>query len=110
MARTLAFVPNVSGSALIPLAEIPEDVQNEMDEAYEQLRGHDGRIRATFDTEEEANIYCRQAASYCAQRESGALKFRRSPTKGLPKNVVDFTVKADLPANAEKDDKDAKNV
>ncbi len=101
MARTLAFVPNISAGAIIPMADIPQDVRDEMEEAYEQLSGHDGRIRATFDTEEEALLYCRQAASYCAQRESGVLKFRRSPTKGLPKNVVDFTVKADLPANAD---------
>jgi hypothetical protein len=100
MARTLAFVPNVSGSALLPLADIPEDVMQEIDDAYENLRGHDGRIRATFDSKEEADIYCKQAASYAAQRPAGALKFRRSPTKGLAENVVDFTVKADLPANA----------
>lgn len=102
MARKLAFVPNISGSALLPMADIPQDVRDEMEETYTQLQGHDGRIRAEFDTEEEANIYCKQAASYCAQRDGGVLKFRRSPTKGLPKNVVDFTVKADLPANAEK--------
>jgi hypothetical protein len=101
MARKLTFVPNVSGSSLLPLADIPEDVMQEIDDAYENLRGHDGRIRAEFDTEEEAYIYCRQAASYAAQRPAGVLRFRRSPTKGLPKNVVDFTVKADLPANAE---------
>lgn len=102
MARKLSFVPNLSAGTLIPLAEIPEDVQQEMEEAYEQLAGHDGRIRAEFDSKDEATLYCRQAASYCSQRPNGVLKFRRSPTKGLPENVVDFTVKADLPANAEK--------
>jgi hypothetical protein len=101
MARKLTFVPNISAGTIIPMADIPEDVREEMEEAYTQLQGHDGRIRAEFDTEDEALLYCRQAASYCAQRDGGVLKFRRSPTKGLPKNVVDFTVKADLPANAE---------
>lgn len=101
MARKLTFVPNISAGSTIPMADIPEDVRDEMEEAYTQLRGHDGRIRAEFDTEDEAVLYCRQAASYCAQRENGVIKFRRSPTKGLPKNVVEFTVKANLPANAE---------
>lgn len=102
MARKLTFVPNLSSGTLIPMDEIPDDVKEEMEEAYTQLSGRDGRIRAEFDTEDEATLYCRQAASYCTQREAGVLKFRRSPTKNLPKNVVDFTVKADLPANAEK--------
>lgn len=104
MARKLTFVPNLSAGTLIPMAEIPDDVKEEMEEAYAQLAGHDGRIRAEFDTKDEATLYCRQAASYCSQRAAGVLKFRRSPTKGLPENVVDFTVKADLPANAEKKD------
>jgi hypothetical protein len=102
MARKLQFIPNTTGVALLPLESIPQDVRDEIEEAYQSLKTMDGRIRVEFDTEDEAAIYCRQAASYAAQRPEGAVKFRRSPTKGLPKNVVDFRVTADLPANGER--------
>jgi len=78
---------------------IPEDVKADVEEAYATLRQNDGRIRVQFDTKDEALLFCRQAASYASQREAGVLKFRKSPTKGLPDTVVDFRVTADLPAN-----------
>lgn len=102
MARKLTFVPTVSGVGLIPMEEIPQDVRDEMEEAYASLSKAEGRIRAEFDNEEEANVYCRQAASYCTQRADGALKFRRSPTKGLPKNVVDFRVTRNVEENGQR--------
>lgn len=101
MARKMTFVPNVGGVALIPLEDIPVDVVADVEEAYASLRGHDGRIRVEFDTKEEKSIFGQQATSYCKQRLEGKLTFRWSPSRNLAENVGDFTVKADLPANAE---------
>jgi hypothetical protein len=102
MARMqMTFVPSTSGTGHVPLESIPEDVKADVEEAYGVLRENEGRIHVVFDTETEANLWARQAASYAAQRPNGALKFRRSPTKGLPKNEIDFRVYADLEANGE---------
>lgn len=99
MARKLTFIPNLAGGTLIPMEDIPEDVQQETEEAYEAIRSKDGRIRVEFDTKEEADLYCRQVASYCAQRANGKLRFRRSPTRNLPETTVDFRITSDAEAN-----------
>lgn len=89
---------------ILPLEAVPDEVRVQVEEVYEALRTApiDGRMRATFDTEAEANEWSRQAASYCAQRPEGVLKYRRSPTRDLPKTVIDFRISADLPANGSK--------
>jgi hypothetical protein len=102
MARKLTFVPTTTAAGLITLDMIPEDVKSDVEESYAAMAANHGRIRAEFDTKEEADIFSRQAASYCTQRPQGALKFRRSPTKGLPDHVVDFTIKRDVEANGER--------
>lgn len=105
MARKLSFIPALTGPGIVPLSEIPEDIVSDIEEAYAALANSNGRIRAEFDTKEEADLFCRYAASYVAQRPEGALKFRRSPTRELKKfegKVVDFTVKADVEENGKR--------
>lgn len=98
MARKLAFIASTTSGNVIALDDIPQDVRDEMDDAYKTIAKSDGRIRAEFDTEEEALLYCKQAASYCGQH-SPVWKFRRSPTRNLPPTTVDFRVTADLAEN-----------
>lgn len=96
MARTEAtFIPTNSngGTGLLDLSDVPEDVQKEIEEIYQGLKTNpNGRMRIGFDTVAELEQYVLQAQSYCAQREAGAIRFRKSPTRGLPENVMDFRV------------------
>lgn len=96
MARSLAYVANAnaaSGSEDVPLDQIPEEIRQEVEEAYAALKSNpNGRLRATFDTEAELNEYVRQVRSYCAQRPAGVVRFRKSPTRKLPSNVMDFRI------------------
>lgn len=104
---TLQFIPSTTAGGIIPMDDIPQSVRDEMEEAYKVLSNSDGRLRATFESEADAKVYARQAASYCKQRPSGVLRFRISPTKGLPKNVFDFRVTADLEENGQKKAKES---
>jgi hypothetical protein len=105
MARKVSYVPTAgdNGSvATIPAAEIPADVIAEVEEIYAALKANpNGRMRAEFDSKEELNQYMTQVVSYCRQRTvEGApapLRFRKSPTKGLPETTMDYRI-GDLPA------------
>lgn len=99
MARKTTFIPSNVAGQLIPMEQIPEDVIADVEEAFKLLSQTDGRIRVEFDTKEEKALFSQQAASYCAQRPDGKLKFRWSPSKGLPETAGDFRVTRDLPAN-----------
>jgi hypothetical protein len=101
MARKSTFIPGNASGSLIPLEQIPQDVMDDMEEAYQLLSQADGRIRVEFDTKDEKAAFSRQAQSYCAQRPSGKLKFRWSPSKDLPNKDTfgDFRVTVDLEAN-----------
>jgi hypothetical protein len=99
MARKTTFIPNTAAGTLIPMDEIPTDVRDDVEEAFKLLSQADGRIRVEFDTKEEKATFSRQAASYCAQRPEGKLKFRWSPSKGLPETAGDFRVTRDVEAN-----------
>lgn len=95
MARSIAFVPTTSSSvtALVALEDIPQDVREEVEQAYTALKsGAVGRFRAKFDSPEELRVYVTQVTSYCEQRPEGAIRFRKSPSKGLPPNVMDFRI------------------
>ncbi len=98
MARALQFIANTTGPQdSIPLDSIPQEVKDEVEQVYENLKAHpSGRIRATFDNRAELLQYVAQATSYCNQRPSGAIRFRRSPTKNLTDNIMDFRI-SDLP-------------
>jgi hypothetical protein len=101
MPINMTFIPANQPAGLLALEDIPEDVKDAVDEAYEAIRSNDGRLRVEFPTKEEAQMFCRQAASYATQRPEGALKFRKSPTRKLPDNMVDFRITADLEAQGE---------
>ena len=95
MARHVAYVQSLNTGAVAPLAldDIPKDIRDEVEEMYAGLKANPaGRFRATFDTVEEMAIYTRHVTSYCTVRPNGAIRFRKSPSKGLPENVMDFKI------------------
>lgn len=100
MARKSTFVASATSAGRTPLDQIPDDVKQEVLAALDQISKSDGRIRTEFDTEDEANLFMKQAADFAAQHKP-ALKVRRSPTRNLPANVVDWRVTRDVPANGQ---------
>jgi hypothetical protein len=88
------FIPtSTPGSApTLPLNAIPQEVKDEVEEIYEALKTNPGRMRVEFDTANELAAYALQISSYCAQRPAGAIRYRKSPTKGLPPTVLDFRI------------------
>lgn len=95
MARTLTFVPTATPNSVASLAleDIPEDVRKEVEEIYATLKTNpNGRIRARFDDKAELNTFVTQVTSYCNLRPAGPIRFRKSPTKGLPDNEMDFRI------------------
>lgn len=109
MARTVKFVPHASPSAIPTLAldAIPQDVRDEVEEIYAALKANpNGRMRAEFSTKDEALAYQTQATAYCALRTvavknedtgkveivAAPIRFRKSPTKGLADNVLEFRI------------------
>lgn len=109
-APTLKFIPatTASGSTLLNLADIPQDVKDQTEEVYEALKTNAGRMLVTFETEAELNLYIRQVTSYCAQRmvdgKPAPIHFRKSPTRNQPKNEAHFRI-TDVPTKNEADSK-----
>lgn len=121
MARSIVFVPSsnpTKGSRPIALDDVPQDVRDEVEEAYAAMKSNpNGRFRATFDSKAELLQYLAHANAYCANRPetlivtdengtetvvlAGPIRFRRSPSKGLPENVMDYRV-TDLQTEEEK--------
>lgn len=102
MARKVTFVADVTGPNFTPLSEIPKEVKDLVEEAYAKIRKTNGRVRVEYDNADELAQDFRLMAAYCAQRTAGVLKIRRSPTRNLPDNVMDFRVTADIEANGQK--------
>jgi hypothetical protein len=100
MARKSTFVPSQTSAGRTPLDEIPADVKTEVDEAYNRIKNSDGRIRTEFGDEAEANEFMKLAADYAAQHKP-VWRVRRSPTRGLKPNVVDWRVTADVATNGQ---------
>jgi len=100
--KSTTFIPVTTGTGFIPLADIPQDVKDFVEESYAAQRKNEGRTRAEYDTEDELKAEFRQMVSYAAQRPNGVLTIRRSPTRGLADNVMDFRVTADLEKNGQK--------
>lgn len=104
--KTVAvFVPTASpsGSSLLNLADIPDEIKAEAEEVYAALKANDGRFHVEFDTKAEVNTFARQMDSYCRQRPEelgGPIRFRKSPTRGQADNVIDFRI-TDVPAKDE---------
>jgi hypothetical protein len=100
--KTSTPVPDTSGTILVPLESIPQDVKNYVEEVYKRQLVTPGRERAEYDTEAEMNTEWKFMTDYAAQRPQGlggVLKIRRSPTRDLPVNVMDFRVTANVEAN-----------
>lgn len=103
--KSTTFIPVTTGPGYIPLADIPQDVKDFVEESYAQQRKTEGRTRVEYDTEDELKAEFRQMVSYAAQRPAGVLTIRRSPTRGLAENVMDFRITADLEKNGQKNAK-----
>lgn len=121
MARSTVFVPSANptkGARPIALEDVPQDVRDEVEEAYAAMKSNpNGRFRATFDTKAELLQFLAHANAYCANRPEaftvtdengvesvvlgGPIRFRRSPSKGLAENVMDYRV-TDIQTEEEK--------
>lgn len=91
----LVFIPAVSAvtTSLPELADIPQETRDEVEQAYAALKANPGgRFRVEFKSEEELRVYERLVKGYCLNRPDGEIRFRRSPSKGLAKNVMDFRI------------------
>lgn len=115
MARKLVFVPSAapSGVPQLKMEDIPQDVRDECEEVYAALKANPaGRIHATFDTPDELNQFVTQVNSYCALRmvdgKPAPIRFRRSPTKNMPKNEMDFKI-TDLVTKSEQETQDIRD-
>ena len=105
MARTIIYIATKVSSGEsgthLALEDIPQDIRTEVEEAYAGMKANPyGRFRASFDTAEEMATYIAQVTAYCAQRPAGAIRFRKSPTRNLPDNTMDFRI-TDLKTEAE---------
>lgn len=97
--KSTTFVPDTTGPQMLSLDQIPQDVKDFVEDVYKKQRNAMGRERVEYDTPEELAVEFKQMTAYCAQRPAGILKIRRSPTRGLPENVMDIRITADIEAN-----------
>ena len=92
----LVFIPNAtskgSGGVQISLDNIPDEVKKDVEEVYAALKTNPGRMRAEFASLGELNLYITQVKAYCDQRPEGAIKFRKSPSRGLPPTTMEFRI------------------
>jgi hypothetical protein len=102
----LKFVPNntskSAASDLLTLEEIPDEVKSDAEEVYTMLKTNVGRMRVDFDTINELNKYESEIKAYCNLRPAGALYYRRSPARGLPKTSMEFRI-SDLKPKEDRD-------
>jgi len=93
------FVPTqqAASSSNLAVSDIPEDVRKDCEQVYAALKQNpNGRMRVEFASKTEALQWVAVASAYCKIRPDGAIRFRRSPTRDLPDNVVDFRI-TDIP-------------
>ena len=92
----LVFIANTaskgSTGVTLELEDIPQNVREEVEQAYEALKTNPGRFRAEFASLAELTTYVSQVTAYCALRPAGAIRFRKSPTRGLPPTTMDFRI------------------
>lgn len=91
----LKFIPAASNKAervSIELKDIPQEVRDEVEETYTLMKTHPGRMHAEFDSLAELNAYVAQVRAYCDQRPDGPIRFRKSPSRGLPPTQMDFRI------------------
>ena len=80
-----------------------------VEKVYEFQRNNPSRERAEYDTADELKAEFKLMADYVAQRPKGALRIRKSPTRGMPDNIMDFRITADLETNGQKNANDPKS-
>jgi len=89
----LTFVANtVSSTGTIPLDQIPQEVKDDAEEVYKVLKTNHGRMKVDFPSVGELNAYIANLKAYCEQRPEGAIRFRKSPTRNLPKTSMEFRI------------------
>lgn len=109
MALNFTYVPNTTQSAKSDLTveEIPEDVRSDVEAVYAALKANpNGRMRVEFEDKTKALQWIAVATAYCKIRPDGAIRFRRSPTRNLPDNVVDFRI-TDIPKDGTEEIREA---
>lgn len=111
-APTLVFLPKATqkttSSNMLGLDDIPQDIKDLVEETYKVLKANDGRMHVAFADEKEKNTFIRQVDSYCKQRMADGIPapihYRKSPTRNLPDNELDFRV-TDVPTKNEAETK-----
>ena len=90
----LQFIPatSVSTVSTLNLDEIPQEIRDDAEQVYQALKTNPGRMRVNFDTIAELKAYETQIKAYCALRPGGKIRFRKSPTRELPKTSMDFRI------------------
>lgn len=95
----LQFIPNAAsknGVTTLTLDDVPTEVRTEVEEVYTALKTQPGRMRATFETLDAMNLYISQVKTYCDLRtvngKPAPIRFRKSPSRGLPKTTMDFRI------------------
>lgn len=95
----IKFIPAVNAAATgagYSLEDIPQDIKDEIEEMYAALKTRDGRFQVAFDTKAELAEYVAMVTAYCAQRlvdgNAAPIRFRKSPTKGLPETTMNFRI------------------
>lgn len=93
---TIAYVASASPSpttaTLIPMDELPQNIKNDVEAAYEALKANpQGRFHVSFKDAAEAGQFEAQVKSYCAQVEP-PYRYRKSPVKNQPPNEIDFRI------------------
>lgn len=104
-----AFIPTqqAASTSTLTVEEIPEDIRKDVEEIYAALKQNpNGRMRVEFASKTEALQWVQVASTYCKIRPAGAIRFRRSPTRDLPDNVVDFRI-TDIPKNGTEEIREA---
>lgn len=103
MARKLSFVVAAAPSKFtMELDAIPQDIRDDVEQAYAAIKENPSlRVRAEFDTVEEVKKFEQLVKAYCELRPAGKIRYRKSPTKGLAENVIDFRI-TDLQTENEK--------
>ncbi len=107
---TLQFIPNAvsksSAAAQLTMADVPQEVRDDVEAAYKALKTNPGRFRVEFPTLAELNTYISQIQAYCSLRVvdkdgnptdsadgvSAPIRFRKSPSRGLKPTQMDFRI------------------
>jgi hypothetical protein len=99
-------IVDVTGPEVTPLDSIDKEVKDFVEFVWEKQQKTPARERVEYDTEKEKDAEFKLMSDYVAQRPAelgGPLGIRRSPSRDLPKNVMDIRIKplpTDIPAEA----------